>query len=91
MEESLTGLDGTPIPEVKIKQVLANSIAGGNSPEPAKFMNIALGIWNSTNEFKISNEDFGDIRTMIERDLTMSNIAKASLLKVFELAEEAVE
>ena len=85
LDEVICDLDGNPLTNkgapIRIKNILANSLARGSSKEPVKVMSLALGIYEAKKEVVIDDADLAEITLAVKEDVTINNIAKAAGLE----------
>jgi len=89
----LLGLDGEPLRDaneqtIALKAVIANTLARGQSPEPARAMAVALQIYNADSSVKLEDADFAMAREAVEKDELLHNMAKAAALTLFTERED---
>ena len=87
LSKSVLNLDGKPLVEVDgsvvtVGSILANSLARGNSQEPARAMAIALKIYKAEGDLEIEDADFALVESTLVADQLINNMAKAATLAV---------
>lgn len=94
LSKPITGLDGKTIVEVDGRttvsagKLIANALAGGQSSEPARAMDVALKIYNASNEITLEEADFAMVKDAIDKNQGFSNLAKAAVLEVLNGAKD---
>lgn len=88
LDTILHDLDGRPLggtdSPITVGSVISNSIARGQSEEPARAMKVALSIYEATDSIDLEDADFALARDAVKADQVLNNMAKAAALTIFE-------
>ena len=91
LETVIRDLNGSPLggeeAPITVGSVISNSIARGQSAEPARAMKVALSIYEATDSVALEDADFALAKKAVEADQVLNNMAKAAALETFEDAE----
>lgn len=68
---------------ITVGHIIGNALAGGQSPEPARMMKLALQFYDCPESLEIEGADFTLVLKTVQES-TLANISKAAALAVLD-------